>query len=95
MGFYGTRNIKVKLKFNSAIHIRLFKDFREVSGKCGFNITQNGDQKLTYKKTWLIIRNRFSCQRYTVYKDDTWEISSSREYKIHPTQWQTQSERFL
>ena len=51
MGFYGTRNIKVKLKFNSAIHIRLFKDFREVSGKCGFNITQNGDQKLTYKKT--------------------------------------------
>ena len=71
---------KVKRKFKSPAYLKLPRDLREVSGKCGFNITQNGNQKFTYKQTGLIIRNRFSCQRYTVYKGDIKDISGSREY---------------
>ena len=42
---------------------------------------KNGNQKFTYKNTGLVIRNRFFCQRYTVYKGDTKEISGSWEYR--------------
>ena len=72
---------RVKQAFKSAAYLKLSRDLREASGKCGFNITQNGNQKFTYKRTGLIIRNRFSCQRYTVYKGDSKEISGSREYR--------------
>ena len=72
---------KVKQKFKSTSYIKLSKDLREASGKCGFNITQNGNQKFAYKNKGLVIRNRFSCQRYTVYKGSTKEISGSREYQ--------------
>ena len=72
---------KVKQKFKSTSYIKLSKDLREASSKCGFNITRNGNQKFTYKNTGLVIRNRFSCQRYTVYKGGTKEISGSREYR--------------
>ena len=60
---------KVKQKFKSTSYIKLSKDLREASSKCGFNITRNGNQKFTYKNTGLVIRNRFSCQRYTLHID--------------------------
>ena len=71
---------KVKQEFKSAAYLKLSRNIREASGKCGFNITQNGNQKFTYKRTGLIIRNRFSYQRYTVYKGNSKEIIGSREY---------------
>ena len=52
---------RVKQNFKSSSYIKLSKNLREASGKCGFNITQNGNQKFTYKKSGLVIRNRFSC----------------------------------
>ena len=72
---------KVKQKFKSAAYLKLSRDLREASGKCEFNITQNGNQKFTYKRTGLIIRNRFSCQRFTVYKGESKEISGTKEYR--------------
>ena len=59
---------KVQRKFKSQPYIKLCKDLREASGKCGFHIVQNGNQKIDLKKNSLKIRNWFSCQRYSVYK---------------------------
>ena len=77
-----TVNEQVQRKFKSESYINLSKDLRDACGQCGFNITQNGNQKFLYKTSGLVIRNRFSCQRYTLYKGSTTrEISGSRDYR--------------
>ena len=72
---------KVQLKFKSKPYIKLCKDLREASGKCGFHIVQNGNQKIDLKRNGLKIRNRFSCQRYSVYKGTKKDITGNREYR--------------
>ena len=72
---------KVQLKFKSKPYIKLCKDLGEASGKCGFHIVQNGNQKIDLKKNGLKIRNRFSCQRCSVYKGTKKDITGNREYK--------------
>ena len=57
------------------------KHLQDACGQCGFNITENGNQKFQYKTSGLVMRNRFSCQRYTLYKGTTKEISGLREYR--------------
>ena len=51
---------KVQMKFKSQPYIKLCKDLREASGKCGFHIVQNSNQKIDLKKNGLRIRNWFS-----------------------------------
>ena len=53
---------------------------REASGNCGFNIIQNGNQKIDLKKQGRKIRNRISCQRYSVYKGTKKDITDGNEY---------------
>ena len=72
---------QVHRKFKSESYMKLSKDLRDACVQCGFNITQNGNQKFQYKPSGLVVRNRFSCQRYTLYKGTTKEISGSREYR--------------
>ena len=86
---------KAKQKFKSAAYLKLSRDLREASGICGFNITQNGNHKFTYKRTGLKIRNRFSCQRYTVYKGESKEISGSKEYRKYSLHNDRLNQRFL
>ena len=76
-----TTQEQVQRKFKSEAYMKLSKDLRDECGQCGFNITQNGNQKFQYKPSGLVVRNRFSCQRYTLYKGSTKEISGSREYR--------------
>ena len=76
-----TMKQKVQMKFKSQPYINLCKDLREASGKCGFHIVQNGNQKIDLKKNGLRIRNRFSCQRYSVYKGSKKDITGNREYR--------------
>ena len=38
---------RVKQTFKSNGYLKLSRDLREASGKCGFNISQNGNQKFT------------------------------------------------
>ena len=54
---------------------------REASGNCGFNIIQNGNQKLDLKKQGRKIRNRISCQRYSLYKGTKKNITDQKEYQ--------------
>ena len=74
---------KVQQKFKSQSYLMLSKDLREACGQCGFNITQNGNQKFQYKNSGLVVRNILSCQWYTLYKGTTKEISDSREFIIY------------
>ena len=59
---------RVQTKFKSEAYLKLCRDLREASGKCGFHIVQNGNQKIDLKRTGLKIRNRICCLRYCVYK---------------------------
>ena len=72
---------KVQMKFKSQPYVKLCKDLREACGKCGFHIVQNGNQKIDLKKNGLKIRNRFSCQRYSVYKGGKKDITGNRDYQ--------------
>ena len=72
---------QIKNKFKSQSYMKLSKDLREACGTCGFNIVQNGNQKFDLKRTGLIVRNRFSCQRYMTYKKTKRDITGDREYQ--------------
>ena len=72
---------KVQSKFKSPAYMKLSKDLREASGQCGFHIVQNGNQKIDLKRNGLKIRNRFCCQRYSVYKGQKKDITGVREYR--------------
>ena len=72
---------KVQTKFKSDAYMRLCRDLREASGKCGFLIVQNGNQKIHLKKNGLKIRNRFCCQRYAVYKGNKKDITGNYEFR--------------
>jgi len=77
---------QVQNKFKSQSYLKLSKDLREACGTCGFNIVQNGNQKFHLKKSGLLIRNRFSCQRYVTYKKSQRNItgdSNFRKYTLH------------
>ena len=77
---------QVQNKFKSQSYLKLSKDLREACGTCGFNIVQNGNQKFHLKKSGLLIRNRFSCQRYVTYKKVQRNItgdSNFRKYTLH------------
>ena len=71
---------RVQQQFKSSAYVRLSKDLRKASGQCGFNIIQNDNQKFLPKNTDLVVRNRFSYQRYTLYKGSKTEITGSKEY---------------
>ena len=60
----------VRNKFKSYSYSKLCKDYKEVSDSHRFDIIQNSNQKFDLKKSGLIIRNRFSYQRYMTYKSD-------------------------
>ena len=72
---------KVQMKFKSQPYVKLCKDIREASGNYGFHIVQNENQKIDLKRNGLKIRNRFSCQRYSVYKGAKKDITGNREYR--------------
>ena len=74
-----THNVKQRLK--SMTHIQLSKDLRELDRTYDLNIAQNGNQKFDLKNKGLDVKNRFSCQRYMVYKDSKNDVTGSREYK--------------
>ena len=71
---------KVQSKFKSDAYLKLSKDLREASGQCGFHIVQNGNQKIDLKRNGLKIRNRFCCQRYSVYKGQKKDITGVKDY---------------
>ncbi len=72
---------RVQQQFKSSAYVRLSKGLRKASGQCGFNIIQNGNQKFLPKNTDLVVRNIFSCQRYTLYEGSKTEITGSKEYQ--------------
>ena len=72
---------KVQSKFKSSCYMMLAKDLRQACASSGFNKVLNGNQKFNLKRTGLQIRSRFSCQRYTLYKGSSKDITGSREYR--------------
>ena len=72
---------RVQSKFKSEAYMRLCRDLREASGKCGFHIVQNGNQKSDLKRTGLKIRNRICCLRYCVYKGNKKDITGNYEFR--------------
>ena len=73
-------------RFKSSSYLKLSKDIRKACGHCGFNIIQNGNQKFNLKKSGLIVRSRFSCQKYMVHKGFARNITGDhdfRRYTLH------------
>ena len=76
-----TVRYKTQQRFKSPDYIKLSKDLRLACGQCGFNIIQNGNQKFDLKRNGLIIRSRFSCQRYLVHKGFARNITGNHEFR--------------
>ena len=73
-------------RFKSSAYIKLSRDLRKACGHCGFNIIQNGNQKFKLKNSGLLVRSRFSCQRYMVHKGFARNITGDhdfRRYTLH------------
>ena len=50
----GNCNMIVQQKFKSKSYLKLSKDLQDACGQCGFNITQNDNQKFPYvNSSWL------------------------------------------
>ena len=67
--------------------MRLTKHLRASSGKCDFNIIQNGNEKSESKKSNILsIQNYFFCQRNSVYKGnkkDNMVLKEYQRYTLH------------